>query len=83
VDQSVAPEQGFVPDQQTAMTIVTAVLIPIYGKSNIELQRPIKVTLADGVWTVRGQLPKTLLGGVFEIRLKKQNGEILYVAHGQ
>jgi hypothetical protein len=37
---SAAPKDGFVPNEQTAIQIAVAVWTPIYGKENIERQKP-------------------------------------------
>jgi len=57
-------------------------LIPIYGPE-IELERPYEATLRDGLWLVKGRLPAGAAGGVFDIRIRKADGAILYVDHGR
>ena len=83
--QSRVPEQGFVPDAMTAEKIAEAVLVPIYGQTQIDLEKPFKVTLNNGgsIWTISGQLRSDLLGGVFTIRIQKQDGKILSLDHGR
>jgi len=39
------PKAGFVPDSKTAVTVAEAVLIPVYGKEQIESERPFTATL--------------------------------------
>ena len=84
--QGVKPAKGFVPDAETASRIAEAVLIPIYGKA-VSGERPFKVELKDGIWTVTGtrrcqeNLPspqKNCYGG-HALRLAKSDGRILYV----
>jgi hypothetical protein len=82
-DPTVTPEQGFVPDEKTAERIAEAVLIPIYGQQETDLEKPFKTKLSAGVWIVRGYIPPNILGGVFEIKIKKENGEILHLTHGR
>jgi hypothetical protein len=78
------PKDGYVPDAETAKRIAEAVWIPIYGKELIEGERPFEATLAGGVWTVTGKsLPRDALGGVAEIEIRKDDGKILRVIHGQ
>ncbi|MGH7253228.1 MAG: NTF2 fold immunity protein, partial [Nitrospiraceae bacterium] len=60
---SVSPRDGFVPDKETAIRIAEAVLIPIYGKENIERQRPFNATQIQGVWIVEGTLPADAMVG--------------------
>jgi hypothetical protein len=46
---SATPKDGFVPNEQTAIQIAVAVWTPIYGKENIERQKPYKAWLKDGI----------------------------------
>jgi len=77
------PAEGYVPNEETAIAIAVAVWIPIYGKEKIEEKKPIKAVLKDGVWHVRGSIPKGLIGGVPEAEINKDNGQILRVSHGK
>jgi hypothetical protein len=42
---SYKPKVGYVPDATTATRIAEAVLIPVYGKKQIESERPFTATL--------------------------------------
>ncbi|MHC5061951.1 MAG: YbbC/YhhH family protein [Planctomycetota bacterium] len=77
------PPSGYIPDAQTAIRIAEAVWIPIYGKKQIEKQRPFNAKLSNGVWTVTGSLPEIMIGGVAEIDIRKDDGKILRVIHGK
>jgi hypothetical protein len=77
------PPSGFVPDERTAVAIAEAVLIPIYGKEQINSEKPLMAKLKDGIWTVQGSLPKGWDGGVAILKLAKQDARIIYVMHGQ
>jgi hypothetical protein len=76
------PQEGFVPDEATAMLIAHAVLARIYGHQKIDSEQPFRAELKDGVWTVQGSLPKDMAGGVAIIKLLKSDGRVLYVQHG-
>jgi hypothetical protein len=78
---SYKPKKGYVPDEQTAIAIAVAVWIPIYGKEQIENEKPYQASLKDGVWTVTGSLPKGFKGGTAEARISKDSGCILRVIH--
>lgn len=80
---SYVPEEGFVPDEKTAIAIAEAVLVPIYGKDSIERQKPFIVNLSDNVWTITGSLPKDSLGGVFFIRISKQDARVITLTHSK
>jgi hypothetical protein len=85
--QSYAPKEGFVPDSTTAVKIAEAVLIPVYGKEEIESGNDSKAILENGVWTVGWKLAcpeakaTTCLGGSAEVKLRKTDGRILKVSH--
>lgn len=87
--QSYTPKEGFVPDSTTALTIVKAVLIPVYGKEEIESGNDYKGNLEKGVWTIGWILDcpeaksATCLGGSVEVKLRKADGRILKMTHYQ
>lgn len=80
---SVQREQGFVPDESTAVHIAEAVLIPIYGQESIKKERPFKATLTNETWIVKGTLPKGSKGGVAVVELSKKDACVLRVSHGK
>jgi hypothetical protein len=52
--ESYKPPSGFVPDAATAIGIAAAVWVPIYGKKQIDSEKPYIATLKGDVWTVVG-----------------------------
>ena len=86
---SVIPKNGFVPDQNTAIQIAVAILIPIYGEEQIEKEKPFKATLKNEIWHVEGSLPKSgfedriVKGGVAMVEISKKDGSILWVSHSK
>ncbi len=81
--KSVKPKTGYVPDEQTAISIAVAVWTPIYGKEQIEGEKPYRATLKNGVWTVTGSLPAGYDGGTAEADISQDSGCILRVIHYQ
>jgi len=86
------PASGFVPDPKTAVAVAEAVLIPVYGREQIESERPFTATLKRDIWTIEGTLycldtkrVKTTdcLGGVAVVKISKSDGRILYMLHGK
>lgn len=77
------PKEGYVPDEQTAISIAVSVWMPIYGKENIQKQKPYVAILLDGYWIVSGSFPdgKPVPGGVAHAIIEKQTGKIVYVIH--
>lgn len=77
------PASGYVPDEETAIKIAVAVWLPIYGKKQIETEKPYKAILKDGIWYVCGSLPKGWVCGVAEAEIAKDDGRIIRVSHGK
>ncbi len=77
------PKDGFVPDAETAIKIAIAVWEPIYGRREIEGQKPFRASLRNGVWFVNGSLPPDAVGGVAEAEIAKKDGRVLRVYHGE
>ncbi|WP_321333082.1 NTF2 fold immunity protein [uncultured Bacteroides sp.] len=77
------PKEGFVPTADIAFQIAKSVLIRIYGKEQIESEKPFSVNLENGIWIIEGHLEAGSFGGVAYLELKKSNGEILKVIHGE
>jgi hypothetical protein len=78
------PKEGYVSDEPTAIKIAVAVWIPIYGKKQIEGEKPYHAALSNGVWFVEGSLPgKDVVGGVAEAEISKDDGRILRISHGR
>jgi NTF2 fold immunity protein of polymorphic toxin system component len=79
-----------VADSATAIEIAEAALIPVYGRKQIESERPFNATLSKGVWTVTGTLhcsdgkggtTTVCVGGVAGVEISKDHGRILRMWH--
>ena len=80
------PREGYVPNQETAVRIAEAVLIPIYGEKLVARERPFHATVKEKVWTVSGTLHcpdggNACFGGTAMVQLSKEDGRILYITH--
>ena len=84
---SVIPQNGFVPDKETAIKIAEAVWTPIYGSEKIDQEKPFVAELRNDIWTVSGTLNSgpgtTRKGGVATIEISKKDGRIIRVSHGK
>ena len=90
VFSAAAPTQERVADPEAAVKIAEKALIKIYGKKQIESERPFKATLEDGVWTVYGTLnckdkngnhTDMCVGGVAVARISERDGRVLSTGH--
>ena len=80
--KSVHPNDGFVPDEATAVKVGEAVAIAQYGETTISHERPFRARLRGGIWTVQGTLhPEGAYGGTAVIRVRKEDGAILFMTH--
>src|SRR5258705_11867230 len=77
------PKEGYVPNAETAISIAVAIWNPIYGKEQIDEEKPYKANLVKGVWIVEGSLPKGYKGGVAIAEIQKEDGKIIRVSHGE
>jgi hypothetical protein len=80
---NVAPDDGYVPTKEVAIKIAVAIWEPIYGADKIADEKPYRATLTEGVWTVKGSLPKGWKGGVALAEISKEDGRIIRVSHGK
>jgi hypothetical protein len=82
-----------VPDAAAALSIAEPALIKMYGKRQIDYERPLTATLDDGIWNVYGTLccpdrkgQRTCeigkcLGGVAAVKVRQGDGKILSISH--
>src|ERR1700678_4357065 len=79
---SFAPKSGMVPDASTAKAIAYAVSVPVYGKKEMDGERPFRADLKDGVWTVIGTLHcSSCVGGTVIVQIERATGRIVYLSH--
>lgn len=72
-----------IPDSETAIFIAENILFKIYGKSNIQKQKPYKVDKIENYWIVNGSSPKNTVGGNFLIILDANDGKVIKIEHGK
>jgi hypothetical protein len=82
-----------VPDAATAVTIAEPALAKVYGKRQIDSEKPLTAELENGVWKVSGTLccpdrngrrtcePGQCAGGVAALELRQSDGKVLSINH--
>ena len=82
--QGYVPKDGFVPDEETAVKIAEAILIPVFGKDQIHSEKPFHAALSEGgtVWVISGTLYHQK-GGVAEIKIQKSDCKVIEMFHGK
>jgi len=77
------PLNGAVPDEETAIQVGEAILMPIYGKNLIKGEEPFHAKLHEDVWTVMGSVPEGMVGGAAIIDISKSKGCVTRILHQQ
>lgn len=72
-----------IKDNLTATNVAESILFEIYGKNNIERQKPYEIYLIEKYWVISGTLPKGYKGGTFLIIIDATNSKILKITHGK
>jgi hypothetical protein len=71
------PLEGCVPDEDTAIRIAEAVLLPIHGSEAVEAQRPFQAILSEPGWFVKGSAPDDQKTMPLVALIRKDNGSIV------
>lgn len=78
------PPSGYVPNEATALRVAEAILEPIYGRVQLDKERPFKAELNGNIWHVYGAMPPiNVFSGVAEIWISKTDCKIIRVTHGE
>lgn len=72
-----------IPKKENAIKYAENILFELYGKENIESEKPYKIHLINDYWILTGTLPKEMVGGVFEMVFDSWNGKVLILEHGK
>ena len=80
-----------VPDEATAVKLAEKALTKIYGKRQIDSEKPFTANLADGIWHVAGTLrckdqhgnviTDACVGGVAMADIRQNDGRVLKTGH--
>lgn len=72
-----------IKDSVTAIKIAEPILFDIYGKENIEQQKPYESYLLENYWVISGTLPEDYKGGTFLIIIDARNSQVIKITHGK
>ena len=75
--------RGAVPSEHVAIQIHVAVTGAVFGEQHIRDQHPYKAVSSGNFWVVYGSVPGNALGGSAVSVIRKSNGQVLSVTHGQ
>lgn len=72
-----------ITNKETAVKIAETILFEIYGKKNIENQKPYEIYKFENFYVILGTIPKNSVGGTFIIIIDGTNSKILKISHGK
>jgi hypothetical protein len=72
-----------IKDSSTAINVAEPILFSIYGRENIESEKPYETYLIDNYWVIAGTLPEDSKGGTFLIIIDARNSQVLKITHGK
>jgi hypothetical protein len=72
-----------IKDSLTAIKVAEPILFSIYGKKNIEVQKPYKIYLINNYWVISGVLPEGYVGGNFLIIFDGRNSKVIRITYGK
>lgn len=72
-----------IPKKENAINYAEIILFELYGKDNIESEKPYQIHLINDYWIMTGTLPTGMQGGVFELVFDSWNGKVLILEHGK
>lgn len=67
--------------REKAIEFAELVLWDVYGKKNIEIQKPYNVFLIDEYWFLSGTLPEEMIGGTFTLIIDSRDYRVLFLTH--
>lgn len=73
---------GIIPDAETAAQIAFDYVSKVYGNNYAVKEQPYHVQLLNNqIWSVNGNLPRNMDGGVFHITMEKYTGKVWSIYH--
>ena len=72
-----------IKNSKTVVNIAEPILFDMFGKENIEKQKPYEMYLLDEYWIISGTLTTGYKGGTFLIIIDGRNAKVLKSSHGK
>ncbi|MBO0358112.1 hypothetical protein J0X19_09170 [Hymenobacter sp. BT186] len=79
----VSSQKMLIGSSTVAVQVAEPILFNIYGKENIQSQRPYTVHLIDNYWVLAGRLPAGYEGGTFLLIMDARNSKVIRITHGK
>lgn len=78
------PEQGVLPNEESAIKVAEVILVNVYGEKVLE-ERPFKAKLEIDIWSISGTFhclqASGCKGGVAHIKISKKDGRVKSIIH--
>jgi hypothetical protein len=72
-----------VPTAEVAKAIHSAVAGAVYGKADVEKERPFRAVRSGEYWVVFGSLPPGFVGGTAVTVIRASDGRVMRIIHEQ
>jgi hypothetical protein len=69
--------------KEKAIKFAEPILFDIYGKKEIESEKPYDIYFIDNYWIISGTLPENAVGGTFLVIIDSHDCKILRITHGK
>ncbi|MFA7617193.1 MAG: NTF2 fold immunity protein [Weeksellaceae bacterium] len=79
----ITPDNTIIKSEESLLKIIEPVLFDIYGKENIERQKPYEINDFENYYVVSGTMETGRSGGTFLLIIDKRNCQILKITHGK
>jgi hypothetical protein len=72
-----------VPNEVVAIAVAEAIVTGVYGREQIQSEKPLVASLDRGAWTVSGTMSERRPGGVFVIRINQNDSKVVSMTNGK
>lgn len=80
---NVIGKESILTKEKKVIEFAEIILFDIYGKKNIERQKPYNIFQIDKYWLISGTLSKEIKGGTFMMIIDSRNYKIIRLIHGK
>ncbi len=80
---NVIGKESILTTDKKVIEFAEIILFDIYGKKNIERQKPYDIFQIDKYWLISGTLSKGIIGGTFMMIIDSRNYKIIRLTHGK
>lgn len=80
---NVIGKESILTTDKKVIEFAEVILFDVYGKNNIESQKPYDIFQIDKYWLISGTLSKGTKGGTFMMIIDSRNYKIIRLTHGK